>query len=233
MEPGQFIGLLKFFRERWKLDALLDGTFYCNTPEFYRLSGEEGVGDFHESCTHAYRPDRGDAKSTLRINGAALKDILALTLHGAGVGDRWMHCWFVFQMPKDDEELTSLTNCIHRMRAEFGPYYALLPAGHVAELARRIDRLTEKPVNHCQVQYSNRSLDWSAECKPSAYSYQREYRFLIGRCPHRFLEPLVLHDRDGFRDLMFDTPELQIVEQDPPHVWFHLDSYACFGQSCA
>jgi hypothetical protein len=54
------IGLLKFFRDFDKLKKLRDGLFYCNTPEFYRQSGQEGVSDLHESCSHAYRKNRDD-----------------------------------------------------------------------------------------------------------------------------------------------------------------------------
>ena len=49
MEKPKLCGLLKFFSKEQYLDDFLNGLFYCNTPEYYRLSKQEGVGDQHES----------------------------------------------------------------------------------------------------------------------------------------------------------------------------------------
>ena len=36
------IGIVKFFNNDRQLDALIAGTLYCNTPEYYRQSKLEG-----------------------------------------------------------------------------------------------------------------------------------------------------------------------------------------------
>lgn len=62
----EFIGLIKFFREEKKLDALINGCFYCNTPEFYRNSGYEGVSDKFESCFFPITPSEIASLSNLK-----------------------------------------------------------------------------------------------------------------------------------------------------------------------
>ena len=69
LQAGQYLGLFKFFRERCHLDQFLDGCLYCNTPEYYRLSSVQGVGDPNESCLISFRSSRGDSPLGLEIDG--------------------------------------------------------------------------------------------------------------------------------------------------------------------
>jgi hypothetical protein len=110
MSSKQFIGLLKFFNNEEYLNDLMDGVIYCNTPEFYRLSNQEGLGDFHESCVNTFRKSRGDEAPVLKINGQELEGLTALTTHKGGAKDKWLHCWFALDYPQNDDELVVLTN---------------------------------------------------------------------------------------------------------------------------
>ncbi|WP_156831310.1 hypothetical protein, partial [Arhodomonas aquaeolei] len=214
MKDGELVFLLKFFSDREKLNALTNGVFYCNTPEFYRQSGDEGISDQHESCTHAYRPDRGDAPVKLYINDVELEGITTLTMRGRGGKDRWLHCWFAVHMPSDDEELESLVENINRMRSEFGPYYAFLPVSNIPHLVERIQLATKHSINRGLVSYSDKALDWYVGCKSAAYSYQREYRFALGECADRCVDPLIIRHENGFSDLVSDTPSLRITNEE-------------------
>lgn len=220
-------GLIKFFRDPEKLEALREGLFYCNTPEFYRLSGDEGVSDLHESCSHAYRKERGDMPVTLSYGGHEVGGIIALTLHSSGIGDHWLHCWFKITMPKNDQDLKQLSIDIERMRKEFGAEYAFIPGNHLPELLNRLKTATDHRILFEPVKYSSKKLDWSAVCKSEHYSYQREYRFLIGECQHDVVAPLTIQYEGGFFDLISRSPELTMTDQESGHVWFHLNSDGC------
>lgn len=228
MKDGTLVGILKFFRDPRNLDALEAGMFYCNTPEYYRNSGEEGVSDLHESCNHAYRKSRGDEPVRLYVGGHELKGLTRITIHNGGKKDKWLHCWFALRMPSDEQELESLVDDINRMRSEFGKEYAFVQARHIKELARRVSTVTEHSVDHGSVRYSDDRMDWSVACKSQKYCYQREYRFVVGECKHDCLEPLILEYKDGFSDLISKSHSLRITDEDEGHVWFHLDKNVCY-----
>ena len=226
VDQSQF-GLIKFFRDPEKLEALREGLFYCNTPEFYRFSGDEGVSDLHESCSHAYRKERGDEPIKLEVNGHEVGGITALTQHGSGFRDHWLHCWLKISIPEDEEGLKKLGADIDRMRGEFGTEYAFIPANYLPELLNRLQSVTDHKIVQGAVTYSSEILDWSAMCKPEGYSYQREYRFLVGECNHLSVEPLKIRYNGGFSDLISRSPELKMENHDSGHLWFVLDSEGC------
>ncbi len=220
-------GLIKFFKDPNKLESLRDGLFYCNTPEFYRLSGDEGVSDPHESCSHAYRKSRGDGPIKLEVDGYDVGGVFAFTLHGPNFKDHWLHCWFTISIPEDKDHLIQLASDIDRMRLEFGAEYAFIPADYLPELLNRLQSVTDHNIFHGPVDYSSVKRDWSAMCKPASYSYQREYRFLLGECPHTTTEPLIVQNKRGFRDLILRSPELKIENRTKGHVWFMLNAEGC------
>lgn len=228
MKDRQLVGLLKFFRDQDKLDALKKGVFWCNTPEFYRLSGDEGVSDLHESCSHAYRESRDDEPIKLLVNGKELEGLTAVTVHTGGLRDKWLHCWFALHVPASDAELEALTLDINRMRKEFGEKYAFLPAMHIKTLAERISAVTDHDIDHGHVRYSDHRMEWSAACKASSYSYQREYRFVVGNCPHICIDPEVVAYAEGLSDLIGDNEFLQIKENEPEKILFHLGPSECY-----
>lgn len=231
MKDGELAGILKFFRDPGKLDALEDGMFYCNTPEYYRHSGDEGVSDFHESCNHAYRKSRGDEPVKLYVGGHELEGLTAVTIHNGGIKDKWLHCWFALRVPSDEQDLEILVDDINRLRYEFGTEYAFVQAGHIKEMARRVSTVTEHVVDHGNVRYSDDRMDWSVACKSQKYCYQREYRFVVGECKHSCLEPLILEYESGFSDILSKSPSLRITDEEDGHVWFHLDKNTCYYEA--
>lgn len=228
MKGGDLIGILKFFRDPDKLQALEDGVFYCNSPEYYRHSGDEGVSDFHESCNHAYRKARGDKPVKLYMEGQEIEGLTALTIHNRGVKDKWLHCWFALRVPSNDQEMESLSEDINRMREEFGDEYAFVQADNINELAERVSSVTEHQVDRGNVRYSDDRMDWTVACKSQSYCYQREFRFVVGECKHDCLEPLVLQYHGGFSDILSKSPSLRFMDEEDEHVWFHLDNRQCY-----
>jgi hypothetical protein len=92
MPSTVFAGLVKFFRDERHLDELIGGLLYCNTPEHYRMSAAEGIGDQHEACMRSYRQSRGDGAMRVTIDGEEIDEITAVTVHRGGKSDMWLHC---------------------------------------------------------------------------------------------------------------------------------------------
>jgi hypothetical protein len=228
MSSNSRIGLLKFFRDTDKLQKLKDGLFYCNTPEYYRQAGEEGVSDLHESCSHAYRSSRGDEPIKVIFGGYELIDLSALTIHINGIKDRWLHCWFALDLPDTVDDLQSLVNDINRMRKEFGQNFAFLPTQNLPLLVDRLKSISDYEFDHGLVRYSKEKMDWTIGCKSADYSYQREYRFVFGECSHTDVAPLKIENSQGFQDLIWVNGPLQIADQKAGIIWFHLDREQCY-----
>jgi hypothetical protein len=225
---GDPIGLIKFFPNEEYLDQFINGLIYCNTPEYYRMCGMEGVGDLHESCNHAYRKERGDAKPTMKINDIELKDPAAVTIKNGGQKDMWLHCWALLEMPEGDDELRSLTDDFNRLRSECGSNFAFLPHDNLGQFVERLRGIQEGDFGALRVAYSGKWGDWGVDCKSSDYKYQREYRFLFGECGDDEQEPLQRHYEHGFSDLIHKTPELRIEREGGGPVLFHLGADPCY-----
>lgn len=222
MEEGQFFGLVKFFRNEKYLEQLLDGMFYCNTAEFYRQHDSEGVSDLHESCTHAYRSERGDAPIKLLIDGKPLEGLVNATLRVAGLDDRWLHCWTCLRAPGDEDQLESLVNDLEQIRREFGVNYAYIRPDRVRPFIEHLQTLTEHPVVGYEVEYSEDSLKWSPLCKSEKYRYQREYRFMVGKCGALHTEPLIVESNTGFRDFIEKNVSLRISNDEQNWIYFQM-----------
>lgn len=200
------LGLVKFFADESKLQSLVSGCFWCNTPEFYRRSNAEGISDKNESCAISYRTSRNDPLVTLTINGEVIEDAISITIHRADDGDGYMHCWFALYEPNNSDEEEELNNTIVRMKEEFGNHIAFVPIQFVEPLYKRISSLTDLEVSCGSVSYSDDKSKWGSFCKALSYKYQNEYRFSIGRCAPDEITPLVLNCAEGFRDLIFPNP---------------------------
>lgn len=219
-------GLIKFFREERHLEALLDGTLYCNTPEYYRLSASPGAGDRDESCTHSYRESRGDPPISLSIGDMNIDGLTEFTLYRGPIKDAWLHCWVAFQIPPDDEGLNRLVVDLNRMRTEFGPHFAFMPASSVKPFTERVQKLTPLKVMRGPVRYSENRSEWSVACKSRNFEYQREFRFVLGKC-ETSSPPLQIHDPSGFRDLIFGSHALRLTDAETDQVWLQLDREFC------
>lgn len=221
------VGLLKFFREEAILDSFIDGMFWCNTPEFYRLSTEKGVGDLNESCSISYRSARGDAAIKLEIEGKEIQEITSLTMHSSQAKDKWLHCWFIFEIPINDAETKQLVSEINRMRVEFGNNYAFIAGKDISELARRVQSETEHKVDYGRVTYSGNQMEWNYSCKSLKYKYQREFRFVVGNCHHHDVNPLKVLSSVTFRDIVQKNPVIDFRDKETGELLFYMDLKAC------
>lgn len=225
--PRPFVALVKFFRDQRHLSAFMDGTLYCNTPEHYRLSNEEGVSDHDESCALSYRESRGDKPLELQLDGHAIDGIQSLSLHADTIRDAWLHCWVALEIPKTEQDLLRQIEDLNRIRREFGTSYVVLPHPKVMEFVAIVTRTTEHPVWHGQVRYSDKRIEWGPRCKSTRYSYQREYRFLVGQCPESSTEALVLRHSPGFRGLLMENAPLEMTYKDSRNVLLRLSPEEC------
>lgn len=202
------IGIIKFFSNDSFLDALIAGTLYCNTPEFYRQSKLEGVSDLNESCLFSFRPERGDEKIILEVSGIEINDIKRLTARNPGLPEAWLHCWMALEIPKTDEELIALKKDVLRLQTECGCNYAFIRHDRITPFLNAIKTLTDHRVIAGKVAYSEKSTDCGPSCKAVSYSYQREFRFLIGECEINIVDPLVLNCKEGFGKYIEKCPEI-------------------------
>ncbi|MGD9213071.1 MAG: hypothetical protein PVI90_19970 [Desulfobacteraceae bacterium] len=202
------IGIMKFFRDEEYLDSLISGTLYCNTPEFYRQSNAEGVSDKNESCLFSYRKKRGDEKVIAEFNGKEIKNIKCFTAHNPDLKEAWLHCWMTFEIPETDQELECLENDIQRVRNEFGRHFAFIAYNEIVPFLNAVQSMTQLQVLARKVSYSKKAVDLSPTSKDISYSYQREFRFLIGQCETDQVEPLQLKYKDNFSKFLHKNPEI-------------------------
>ena len=213
MEPGTVWGIVKFFKDEEHLDALLSGHLCCNTPEYYRLHDEQGISDHHESVTHAYRKERDDAKPKLYIGGHAIEGLNRITLRAAGYKDGWLHCWSILKMPDDDVGLAVLVRDIDQLREEFGVHYAYVLPDKVPLFLERLQSATSHRILAREVCYSSDSLEWSPFCKAQPFSYQREFRILVGECSEHSIDHLVIQIPNGLQDIIHKNIGPQLVSE--------------------
>lgn len=223
MEPNQFIGLVKFFRNESFLDSLLNGCFHCTPPEIYRLDKQEGVSDSAESCAYSYREERGDSPVIMKFEGFDITDASAITIHNQIQKDAWMHCWFSLRAPKDQDDLEKLNHDVKKMKEQFGQHFAFIPAQNLRAMVSKLQELSEKPLSCGEVEYSDDKHKWGNLVKALGYSYQREYRFLFGECSTSEKDYYIFNNPDGFSDLIIKNADVKLQSKDGKHVWFDLN----------
>lgn len=219
--------LLKFFRDKEILESFLDGMFWCNSPEFYRLSYEAGVGDFNESCCYSYREGRDKYTPKITIDGAELGGLVRLTQHSNKEKDRWLHSWFILNTPSSYGDCVQAVQVINRMREEFGKYYTVLHVDKIRTLTNRLIKASDAKVDFAQVTYSDDMLQWSCTCKSSKYEYQAEFRFLVGHCSSNEVKPKKIEVEEGFRDIVLNCEPLTIIDTETSECLFQLNVDSC------
>lgn len=234
MQFDNFFGLIKFFRNERNLDSLISGKLHFNTPEHYRLSGEEGISDKNESCSLSLRDTKTDRDFKFFWAGKEVPGIKALTMYSDDLKEQWLHCWTALHIPNDDSEITNLVKDINRMRQEFGHQFAFILNANenYNSFIKRLHELTNNKTTHGHVSYSDNRWNWSIRCKSIEYSYQREYRFCIGFCNHTDTEQYEIIDESGFQDYISKNPVLEVIETDTQLIRFHLDIDRCFTEVC-
>lgn len=225
----QLFGLLKFFKNQDHLRDLLDGKLYCNTPEYYRLSNEEGISDKNESAVHTYRKKRGDKNVRVIFGRYELEGLIDTTLQSGDLKDAWLHCWVSLELPNDVHQFALLAEDLNRIRKEFGTSYVYLPGGKIRPLIEIIKTITDKQVHSGMVKYSANTMLWNPVCKSIDYSYQREYRILVGQCDITSTQPLVPNYSPGFRHLLLKNHPFHLIEENSGRVCFHLSEDDCWS----
>lgn len=222
MEAKSIFGLAKFFWSEDYLDKLIAGFFHCQPPELYRRSNREGVSDLHESCSFAWREERGDSPINVLINGHQIEGMRALTVHVEKPAESWLSCWALLRCPADKIELESLKADIGRMKQEFGPHVAFIHAEKIQPFLLMLKQYSPHSMWAEIVSYSDNYLDWTSKCKSSLYTYQREYRIGIGDCSVTELNSISFTCPNGLGDFIYKNPDLKIQDLDTGHVYFDL-----------
>ena len=202
-------GLIKFFSKPEYLDDFLRGRLYCNTPQFYRDSTAPGVSDDFEACIAYFSREKHAKPPNVVIDGKPLdlSNAQTLTIFGdADRSDAHLQCWFAIDKPQDFEAgMIALQSDLARVRSESGPLSVFLPAGNIEAYRQLLADAVSDGFVGSHVQYTD---DWRLRGmfrKRTAFSYQREYRFAIGRITKGHLQHRVLR-----------TPPLdQLVEVCP------------------
>ena len=189
-------GLVKFFSKPEYLDDFLRGRLYCNTPQFYRDSLAPGVSDDFEACIGYFNRKRHSTPPNVIIDGEPLNLSGTETLTVFGDADRYdahLQCWFAVDRPRDfGSGMVALKSDLARVRSESGPLSVFLPAGNLEAYQCLLDEAVPDGFLGSHVQYTD---DWRVRGmfrKRTAFSYQREYRFAIGRVEKGHLAHRVL-----------------------------------------
>jgi hypothetical protein len=210
MNNSEIFGLIKFFDNDDFLSQLCNGTFYCNTPECYRLHTKQGVSDPYECCSWSFRKTRGDAGAKIVVGGNTIEGLNNITCRATGMKDSWLHCWTLLEFSQDEAEVESLVNDLQRIRNEFGSNYAYMLPSNIWPFFNHLKTLTQHKVSAIRVTYSSKPNEWSPICKSMDYQYQREFRFLIGECQELTTDPLIIQNQKGFSDFILKDAGIAI-----------------------
>ena len=200
------LAYLKFFRSEQYLDDLIAGKFFCNTPKYYRLNYEPGVGDGQEAVSYSGGNDHltgvdlsasiGPVSVGAMLQATGLNPDNIKTLEIAknveGYEHGWLHCWFAIDKVGDASQLAQLLTNLKRVREEFGCNYASLNADGYTKLLRRFEERGIAPVRTARVSYSDSAFHNGIECKRLQYQYQQEFRFIFGQCDANEINPRII-----------------------------------------
>src|SRR5690606_1272429 len=157
----------------------VSGTWYCNTPQFYREHPHPGVGDRFESCINFSDVDLGHEFPELIFDGKVkdLSDAKSLTVYSTHEPhDSWLQCFSIIGPYNGYEDSIELIS------KECGQDFILLPIENLQKLIDMVKIATNNEFRCQPVKYSNNPLEYGIFVKGHRYSYQNEYRFAIGKC---------------------------------------------------
>lgn len=192
------------------LRQLVEGNLYLNTPEYYRLHPSQGIGDKRESCAYSYRALRDDfSPPILKAAGEPIPGITRATVRTATKEDHYLLCWSMIPAWKDSEELSAIKADLRTQRSEFGASFVALRERDIPLLADRIEEADGARPLFGPVCYSPDPNKWGCSCKSPEFTYQREYRFLVGMCDEKDVTPKRLKVRD-ISDLLLSNGRLDL-----------------------
>ncbi|CED59837.1 putative uncharacterized phage protein [Moritella viscosa] len=211
LEAGQYIGLVKFFREISHLEMFLDGKLYCNTPEYYRLADAPGISDRNESCHISLRAVRNDPEWEMEVSGESVGKVSNFIIR-SGRADGWIQCWTVLNFPKDDQTFDTLIDNFKKLKQEFGPYYIFVNPENSHKMIDRIKYSLGVDLQAKQVEYEDYPiLGDSIYKKTLNFSYQNEFRIVFGECKTDDVEPKIFSISKGFRDIIETNPKIELT----------------------
>jgi hypothetical protein len=176
---AQAIALIKFFSRKEHYLSFKKGTNLFRTPHYYRKDKSVGRGDRSESCIGYWDKKLGDEMPNIIINGDKVnfEDAQSILIYPAAEQkDAWLQSWAVIE-PHNDFE-----NSLEQMINEFGAYFVLLPATKISAYRHLLAKTSGCKVHMGGVGYSDNPLERSLVVKDSKFSYQKEFRFLLGEC---------------------------------------------------
>lgn len=176
---SQAIALIKYFSKEEHYLSFLKGTNLFRTPHYYRLDKTVGRGDRTESCVGYWDRNLGDELPNIidNRNKINLEGAQSLLVYPATEQkDAWLQSWSVIG-PYNNFE-----SSLEKMLKEFGPYFVVLPASKIHTYRYLIAKASGCKVNMGLVNYSKCPLKRSLVVKHSKFSYQKEFRFLLGEC---------------------------------------------------
>jgi hypothetical protein len=176
---SQALALIKFFSREEHYLSFKKGTNFFRTPHYYRKDKSVGRGDRNESCVGYWDKNLGDEMPNIIHNGDKVNFDNAQSLliyPAAEQKDAWLQSWAVIG-PHNDFE-----NSLEKMLNEFGTYFVILPATKISAYRHLLAKTSGCKVNMGEVGYSDDPLKRSLVVKDSKFSYQKEFRFLLGEC---------------------------------------------------
>lgn len=226
LEGGDYLGLIKFFREQKHLEMFLDGDIYCNTPEYYRLADAPGISDRNESCNICVRKSRNDLPLEMEVAGKYAGEATDFILR-SGRAEGWVQCWAILNVPKNDLEFDILTESFNRLKNEFGPYYLHVKPEQSHEMLSRMTSSLDINIEAKQVAYEEYPiLGDSIFKKSNRFSYQNEYRIVFSECDTNNIDARIFKVNKGFRDLLDVNPKIEITGKSEKTEFEFLLEYA-------
>lgn len=189
-EALKAVALIKFFSEEEHYLAFKHGFTLMRTPHYYRRCEDRGRGDKNESCIGYWDKNLGDQVPIIETIGGqpAFRDVQSLLMYQTHEQeDSWLQSWCMVG-PYNDFELS-----LRRMVEEFGSYFVVLPSQNLSKYADLIRQISGEQVRFGAVGYSDNPLDRSLTVKNSEYSYQKEFRFYVGKCSKDEIQDKKLH----------------------------------------
>lgn len=207
------VALIKWGKAEY-LSSLAAGELYLNTPLYYQENADKAFGDRFESCAYSYREGRDRRAPELRVDGLPLKDLKLTSANIFTATDRYyyLHCWSMISAWRSADELNSLLEDLQRQRQERGPCFVALRARDIETLLARIQAVETDA--HCShVEYSPDPNRHGCVCKRQQFSWEREFRFLVGECDKKETEARVLQLGD-LSDLLLLNGALDLLNGD-------------------
>lgn len=206
---SQAVALIKFFSKEEHYLSFKKGTNLFRTPHYYRNDKSVGRGDRGESCIGYWDRTLGDDFPNIIDNDDRLNldDAQSILVYPAAEQkDAWLQSWAIIG-PHNNFE-----NSLEKMINEFGAYFVILPATKIDEYRHLLAKTSGCKVHMGAVRYSDNPLEGSLVVKHSKFSYQKEFRFLLGECSKGEMRDKKIQ-LQGVNKLLIETSALRFKSQ--------------------